>query len=80
MCRCNTWRARTGAGMFGRGHLAGMDDGGAQEASTTNRHADTPTRSRGKRGADDRHWTEKNLHEMRGRDWRIFREDFSIVA
>jgi len=25
-----------------------------------------------------RHWTKKNLDEMSGRDWRIFREDFSI--
>ncbi|XP_053212343.1 probable ATP-dependent RNA helicase DDX23 [Panonychus citri] len=27
---------------------------------------------------DDRHWTQKGLPEMRERDWRIFREDFSI--
>jgi ATP-dependent RNA helicase DDX23/PRP28 len=26
----------------------------------------------------DRHWTEKELIEMTERDWRIFREDFSI--
>lgn len=29
---------------------------------------------------DDRHWSEKPLSEMRERDWRIFREDFSIAA
>ncbi|KAJ2699509.1 mRNA splicing protein prp28 [Coemansia sp. IMI 203386] len=29
-------------------------------------------------GADDRHWSKKQLSEMRDRDWRIFREDFSI--
>ncbi|KAJ1980165.1 mRNA splicing protein prp28 [Dimargaris xerosporica] len=27
---------------------------------------------------DDRHWSEKPLSEMRERDWRIFKEDFSI--
>ncbi|KAF7139354.1 hypothetical protein RHSIM_Rhsim07G0213500 [Rhododendron simsii] len=26
----------------------------------------------------DRHWSDKNLEEMTERDWRIFREDFSI--
>ena len=26
----------------------------------------------------DRHWSDKKLEEMRERDWRIFREDFSI--
>lgn len=29
---------------------------------------------------DERHWTEKTLDEMKERDWRIFREDFSIAA
>ncbi len=33
-----------------------------------------------KHGYDDRHWTEKALDEMKERDWRIFREDFSIAA
>ena len=27
---------------------------------------------------DDRHWTEKSLHEMTERDWRIFKEDYNI--
>jgi ATP-dependent RNA helicase DDX23/PRP28 len=27
---------------------------------------------------DERHWTQKPLSEMKERDWRIFREDFSI--
>jgi ATP-dependent RNA helicase DDX23/PRP28 len=40
--------------MFGRGHLAGMDDGGAPIPQT-----DTPTHSRAG-GTDDRYWTEKN--------------------
>jgi hypothetical protein len=38
---------------------------------------DMPTQFR---GGDDRNWTEKKLHEMRDRDWRIFREDFSIAT
>ena len=74
-------RERAGAVMFGRGHLAGMDDGGVQEANTANRHADALERRRAaKGGSDERHWSEKNLHEMRDRDWRIFREDFSIAT
>ncbi|XP_043598279.1 probable ATP-dependent RNA helicase DDX23 [Bombus pyrosoma] len=28
---------------------------------------------------DDRHWSEKALHEMTERDWRIFREDYNIT-
>ena len=27
---------------------------------------------------DDRHWREKPLEEMTERDWRIFKEDYSI--
>lgn len=28
---------------------------------------------------DDRHWSEKDLDEMTERDWRIFREDYSVT-
>jgi ATP-dependent RNA helicase DDX23/PRP28 len=28
---------------------------------------------------DDRHWQEKKVEEMTERDWRIFREDYSIT-
>lgn len=54
--------------MFGRGRLAGIDDGGrdAMERRST--------------VVDERHWSEKPLNEMKERDWRIFREDFSIGA
>lgn len=70
-----------GAVMFGRGHLAGMDDGGVREANVANRHADALERRRAhKGGSDERHWTEKSLDEMKDRDWRIFREDFSIAT
>ncbi len=41
--------------------------------------ADSLERRRaGRHGIDERHWTEKPLEEMKDRDWRIFREDFSI--
>lgn len=81
-----------GAVMFGRGHLAGMDDGSgggstlevsrkADPGSTARTHADPMERRRAaKAGTDERHWTEKSLEEMKDRDWRIFREDFSIAA
>ncbi|XP_031421507.1 probable ATP-dependent RNA helicase DDX23 [Clupea harengus] len=29
---------------------------------------------------DDRHWSQKKLEEMCDRDWRIFREDYSITT
>ncbi|KAJ3478705.1 hypothetical protein NLJ89_g12368 [Agrocybe chaxingu] len=37
-------------------------------------------RKAAKAGYDDRHWTDKPLEDMKERDWRIFREDFSISA
>ncbi|KAG5653969.1 hypothetical protein H0H81_008837 [Sphagnurus paluster] len=81
--------------MFGRGRLAGMDDGGgsgprkssassASAAEAGKGHlqlADAlERRMAAKSGLDERHWTEKPLEEMKERDWRIFREDFSISA
>lgn len=35
-------------------------------------------REGGGRGALEKHWSEKDLSDMRERDWRIFKEDFSI--
>jgi ATP-dependent RNA helicase DDX23/PRP28 len=32
----------------------------------------------GSRASLDKHWSEKPLHQMRERDWRIFKEDFNI--
>ncbi|KAI0050938.1 DEAD-domain-containing protein [Auriscalpium vulgare] len=72
--------------MFGRGHLAGMDDGGSAGAGSARRPGETQLadamerRKAAKAGYDDRHWTDKPLVEMQERDWRIFREDFSIAA
>ncbi|KAI0705818.1 pre-mRNA-splicing ATP-dependent RNA helicase PRP28 [Cytidiella melzeri] len=73
--------------MFGRGHIAGMDDGGnvahnrKTEAEGGMQMADSLERRKAaKSGLDERHWTEKPLEEMKERDWRILREDFSIAA
>lgn len=35
-------------------------------------------RERSERTGLGRHWSDKGLHEMRERDWRIFKEDFGI--
>ncbi|KAM0754997.1 DEAD-domain-containing protein [Meredithblackwellia eburnea MCA 4105] len=56
-------------GMYGRGMLAGFDRDLGKKAETKVRGA-----------MDNRHWSEKTLTEMKERDWRIFREDFSIAA
>lgn len=70
--------------MFGYGHLAGMDDGGGARKSGGKgdaKYSDAMERRKAsKAGIDERHWTEKPLSEMKDRDWRIFREDFSIAA
>lgn len=72
--------ARGAALMFGRGHLAGMD-GDNVGSRESERHADPMERRKAsKAGVDERHWSDKPLSEMKERDWRIFREDFSISA
>ncbi|OCF43273.1 pre-mRNA-splicing ATP-dependent RNA helicase PRP28 [Kwoniella heveanensis CBS 569] len=71
-----------GGTMFG-GRIAGLDEGGyrrGQQAIQDN-HVDALERRRaGKGNNDERHWSEKPLEEMKDRDWRIFREDYSIAA
>jgi len=69
--------------MFGRGHVGGFDDGGGGERAgrgTANLADAMERRMAVKSGLDERHWSEKPLEEMKERDWRIFREDFSIAA
>jgi len=68
--------------MFGRGHIAGMDDyHGTRRPGVESQLTDPMERRRAaKSGVDERHWSDKALHEMKDRDWRIFREDFSIAA
>jgi len=69
--------------MFGRGRVGGMDDGGSSMSGRTS-HANLADaierRKAAKSGIDERHWSEKPLNEMKDRDWRIFREDFSIAT
>jgi ATP-dependent RNA helicase DDX23/PRP28 len=78
--------------MFGRGHIAGMDDGNGAGPVTRRPTVENNAasgemlvdaferRAAKKAGFDERHWSEKSLEEMKERDWRIFREDFSISA
>jgi len=74
--------------MYGRGHIAGMDDGGGVAAGSSSRKSNNGVvladprerRQAAKHGLDDRHWSQKSLEEMNERDWRIFREDYSISA
>jgi ATP-dependent RNA helicase DDX23/PRP28 len=70
--------------MFGRGHIAGMDDyqsSGSRRTDLESNLADPIERRKAqKSGTDERHWSDKPLTEMKERDWRIFREDFSIAA
>ncbi len=64
--------------QFGRGHIAGMDDYEPGRRGSGN-VADILERGKTAKAVfDERHWTEKPLSEMKDRDWRIFREDFSI--
>lgn len=69
--------------MFGRGRVGGMDDGGAAYSGVgveVNLADVMERRKAAKSGIDERHWSDKPLSEMKERDWRIFREDFSIAA
>lgn len=82
-------------GMYGRGMLAGFDRDAipgrnkcavsplfARTSFTDHRlfNARVNSEVKHKGAIDERHWSEKPLNEMKERDWRIFREDFSIAA
>ncbi|KAG9032472.1 mRNA splicing protein prp28 [Tulasnella sp. JGI-2019a] len=75
---------KNSAVMFGRGHLAGMDSGGGARGESGHERRvgamDMDTKKVVKSVVDERHWSEKPLSEMKERDWRIFREDFSIAS
>jgi hypothetical protein len=85
-----TVAAGGGSGMAGTGVMLGGSVGGMAAAGRgrdevgggkQDQYADALERRAATRaGADDRHWTEKPLNEKKDRDWRIFREDFSIAA
>lgn len=67
--------------MFGRGHLAGMENTSIPHLPRpSHANGSMAVESRRRAQADERHWSEKPLEEMKDRDWRIFREDFSISA
>ncbi|KAJ9095337.1 hypothetical protein QFC21_005703 [Naganishia friedmannii] len=71
--------AAGGGGAFAAG--GGKAGPGGGDKLVGDYHADSLERRRAARsGIDDRHWTEKPLTEMKDRDWRIFREDFSIAT
>ncbi|KAJ1733087.1 mRNA splicing protein prp28 [Coemansia biformis] len=66
--------------LFGRGHIAGTERKApvAPPSST----GEGGRAQLGRQGAfwDERHWSEKTLDEMSDRDWRIFKEDYSIAC
>ncbi|EFJ24573.1 hypothetical protein SELMODRAFT_149865 [Selaginella moellendorffii] len=57
--------------LFGRGFYAGMDRREQKKQS-----AKIDRESKGQ--IEPKHWSEKEIHEMTSRDWRIFREDYNI--
>lgn len=64
--------------LFGRGKLGGFD--ADVETRLMSRRSKYSNSSSSNSGANAVHWSEKKLEEMKERDWRIFREDFSISA
>lgn len=80
--------------FYGRGHLGGIDGhdqrqqtGDSFYKSLIDARRLTGTHEHGRQEVsrkddrhDDRHWTSKELSSMNDRDWRIFREDFSITV
>jgi ATP-dependent RNA helicase DDX23/PRP28 len=88
------YASRVEANFYGRGHLGGLDaDSKTQEYAKALKERDGEAGSKraqimldmerqkkagSRRAALDMHWSEKALEDMRERDWRIFKEDFSI--
>ncbi|OLL23772.1 Pre-mRNA-splicing ATP-dependent RNA helicase prp28 [Neolecta irregularis DAH-3] len=86
---------RHDAQFYGRGKLAGFDDvdlhknrtayvaelvKDGQDQERTRRLMELEQRRAAKVDWQDRPWFEKPLDQMKERDWRIFKEDFSIVT
>ncbi|MBW0539369.1 hypothetical protein O181_079084 [Austropuccinia psidii MF-1] len=82
-------------GLYGNGKLAGIDPAVQNTKSIAKELAQSkldpndqvltsrPSESGSKRNPaiiNELHWSQKPLGSMRDRDWRIFREDFSIAA
>ena len=58
-----------------------LDNRWTEEESTRNKALlDNRRKKEDSRAFDDRHWKQKELEQMRDRDWRILREDFSIAT
>jgi ATP-dependent RNA helicase DDX23/PRP28 len=51
-----------------------------EERAQESIHIDKMLKKEAKTKWDERHWSEKPLEEMKDRDWRIFKEDYSIVT
>ncbi|KAJ2765591.1 mRNA splicing protein prp28, partial [Coemansia nantahalensis] len=72
------------AALFGRGHVAGTERrapaASSDGASAAAAAAAAAGPGRRKAFWDERHWSEKTLEEMADRDWRIFKEDYSIAC
>ena len=68
--------------LFGRGKMAGLDEGFGNESSSSSRSSNSSSNSNSNKGmqgkSKEQHWSEKRLDDMNERDWRIFREDFDI--
>ncbi|GAA5938520.1 DEAD/DEAH box helicase [Sporobolomyces koalae] len=64
--------------LFGRGKLGGFD-ADVESLVSRNRRNKLAAEAAGS-SSSAVHWSEKKLEDMRERDWRIFREDFSISA
>lgn len=82
-------------GLYGNGKLAGIDPAAQTVRNQSRAHhqpqcnpedevlTSTPMSTGSKRSSaviNELHWSQKPLEAMRERDWRIFREDFSIAA
>lgn len=85
----------SGFGMYGGGRMAGVDpsDQAAQRAVVARQATLAPGEEvltsqpvlasgskKSNAAINELHWSEKPLAAMKERDWRIFREDFSIAA
>ncbi|GAA5946926.1 hypothetical protein JCM3765_002078 [Sporobolomyces pararoseus] len=67
--------------LFGRGKLGGFDaDVETRLMSRRNKYNNNNSNNGTSNNSLAIHWSEKKLEEMKERDWRIFREDFSISA
>ncbi|GAA5905281.1 DEAD/DEAH box helicase [Sporobolomyces salmoneus] len=66
--------------LFGRGKLGGFDADVETRLLSRRNKNNAMGANNGGAAAMAVHWSEKRLEDMRERDWRIFREDFSISA